>query len=57
MADDNAVYLFYGAIQAFIIPLRVFANDDEQNEFLNFIKGKISRNNMYNKQKGEGNDV
>ena len=41
--DNNAVYLYIGAVQACIIPLRVFANDGERQAFLTFINAKIPK--------------
>ena len=36
--SDSAIYLYHNALQAFIIPLRVFANEQEKNTFIEFIK-------------------
>ena len=38
---DSAVYIYIGAIQAFIIPFSVFQTADRKNNFLEFIKMKM----------------
>ena len=36
----DAVYVFFSALQAFIIPFSAFENEAQRNEFLAFLKGK-----------------
>jgi len=38
---DNAVYIYIGAMQAFIVPLSAFESEAQRNEFLEFINSKI----------------
>ncbi len=45
MVDDNAIYIYFSAIQAYIIPFRVFENDEQKEAFLEFINDKIKSNN------------
>jgi len=39
-AGDNAIYIYFSAMQAFIIPFSVFSNEQERNEFYAFINQK-----------------
>ena len=43
---DKAVYIYLTVNQAIIIPIRVFNNEQEQNDFLNFINDKIKNNQV-----------
>lgn len=37
----NAVYLYFGAVQALIIPFFAFADEEQKRTFLEFIRSKI----------------
>jgi hypothetical protein len=39
-----AIYIYIGAIQAFIIPLAAFESKRKKEEFMAFIRGKSERN-------------
>ena len=41
--DGNAVYIYMNAIQAFVIPRRVFESEAQKAEFLAFISGKVRK--------------
>jgi hypothetical protein len=38
--SKNSVYVYYSALQAFIIPLSVFESERQKNDFIAFIKRK-----------------
>lgn len=40
VVTEKAIYLYYGAIQATILPLTAFSNETEKHQFLDFINGK-----------------
>lgn len=42
--DEHAFYIYYSAIQAFIIPFKVFENMKKQEEFKAFIQSIIDSN-------------
>ena len=42
---EKAVYLYVGAVKAYIIPLNAFADDEIKKQFIIFIKDKINGNN------------
>lgn len=39
---DKAIYLFNSPVSTIIIPFRVFSSEEEKEEFINFIKSKLS---------------
>ena len=39
---DKAIYLFNPPVSTIIIPFRVFSSEEEKEEFINFIKSKLS---------------
>lgn len=38
----NALYIYIGAIQAYMIPFSVFETTEQKNEFLDFINNKVA---------------
>ncbi|MCL2215834.1 MAG: YcxB family protein [Defluviitaleaceae bacterium] len=37
----TAIYIYTGAMQAILLPLSAFENDEQQREFLNFINARV----------------
>lgn len=42
--DEHAFYVYYSTMQAFIVPFKVFASQEEQAQFKAFIQSKIDPN-------------
>lgn len=43
LAGHSAVYVYNSALSAYIIPNRVFRDEDEKNRFIRFIESKIDK--------------
>ena len=43
LTDNNFVYIYRGAMQAFIIPFSAFESERQRTDFLEFINSKIPR--------------
>jgi 5-bromo-4-chloroindolyl phosphate hydrolysis protein len=41
---EDAIYIFYNAVQAFIVPTRCFCNVNEKQNFIKFIYSKLQTN-------------
>jgi hypothetical protein len=42
---DQAIYIYFSALQAFILPYRSFESDEQRHEFLSFLNTKCQTNN------------
>ena len=40
---DQAIYVYFSAIQAFIFPYRSFESDEQKNEFITFLNAKCEK--------------
>ena len=40
---DQAIYIYFSALQAFILPYRSFESDEQKNEFLSFLNTKCQK--------------
>ena len=38
-----AIYIYISSIQAFIVPFSVFENEEQRNEFLEFVNNKVGK--------------
>jgi hypothetical protein len=45
---ENAVYVYFGSVQAFILPMNAFLNEIEKRDFLDFISEKINVSKVKN---------
>jgi len=46
VCSDQAIYVYFSAIQAFVIPFRTFESDEHKNDFLVFLKEKSTKTLM-----------
>lgn len=46
VCSDQAIYVYFSAIQAFVIPFRSFESDEHKNDFLAFLEEKSTKSLM-----------